>query len=1053
MEEGPPSSGEVIVEAGKVVRIGVAVLALLATAATLAIVGAPPASAGGPPINDAFVNAQAITGSGPMTASNFEATMQSGEPNHGATTAGAVQSVWYTYTPTSNGTFTVETCNGTSLDTVMAAYTGSSVNTLTAIANNDDGCGSGTSSRITFTVAAGTTYRIAVAAYANASPTEGVFVLNWNLVPDPPANDHFAAAQAMSGATASGSTTGTNLSATLESGEPNHAGATGASGRTVWYAYTTSSVGTLTIDTCAAADFNTTIAVYTGNSVNALTPLASNNDAAGCSSGRSRVHVPVTSGTVYRVAVAGAAGASGTFTLSWNRIQVSDGFSGINIGGTSGSHSAITLGATLEAGEPNRAGATGASGRSVWYRYVPASNGTLTVDTCTAADFDTNLASYVGSAVNDLTAIADSNDSCGVKQSRISHPVTAGTSYRIAVAGTAGAAGSYTLSWTFEPAAPTPPANDDFTAAQTITGAAGSVNGTTINATLESGEPNHAGATGASGRTVWYAHTPASNGTLTVDTCTNTDFDSIIGVYVGGPVDMLNPVASSDDACSANDARAAFTVTGGTTYYIAVAGFQGHSGTFTLTWQLESSGPPPANDAFGSAPTISGTNGSVPGTTVGATSEPGEPNHATATQPNGRTVWYSYTPATAGLLTLDTCTSTPFDSIIGVYVGSWVDGLTLRSDSNDGCGDDARVHLAVASGTTYRIAVAGASGTSGTFTLGWSLAPVAANDSFASSTVITGSTGSVGGDSTAATIEPGEPDPRTPPVSHTLWYSYTPTTSGVLTVDTCTGSTFESVIHVYTGSTLGTLTDHANGNDGSASCGGGLGERSMSTVTAGTTYRILVGSWSGASGTFTLSWDFDADEPSGPTFTDVATNHPFYADIEWMAAEGISTGFQPGPTYRPADPVSRQAMSAFMYRLAGEPAFSDPSSPTFGDVGTGHPFFTEIEWMAAEDITTGTPASPLPLYKPSAPVSRGAMSAFMYRLAGEPTFSDPSSATFGDVSSSHPFFTEIEWMAAEDITTGTPASPLPLYKPAAPVSRGAMSAFMHRLADGPGVSL
>jgi len=77
----------------------------------------------------------------------------------------------------------------------------------------------------------------------------------------------------------------------------------------------------------------------------------------------------------------------------------------------------------------------------------------------------------------------------------------------------------------------------------------------------------------------------------------------------------------------------------------------------------------------------------------------------------------------------------------------------------------------------------------------------------------------------------------------------------------------------------------------------------------------------------------------------------------------------------------------------------------------------------------------------------------MYRLAGSPAFVDPSSPTFGDVASSHQFFSEIEWMAAEDISTGTPASPLPLFRPSSSVSRAAMSAFMHRLADGPGVGI
>jgi streptogramin lyase len=176
-----------------------------------------------------------------------------------------------------------------------------------------------------------------------------------------------------------------------------------------------------------------------------------------------------------------------------------------------------------------------------------------------------------------------------------------------------------------------------------------------------------------------------------------------------------------------------------------------------------------------------------------------------------------------------------------------------------------------------------------------------------------------------------------------------------------------------------------------------------------------------------------------PAFTDVGVDHQFFADICWMDLEGISTGFQPGPTYKPSNDVSRAAMSAFMYRLANSPAFPDPPTATFNDVPTTSQFFTEIEWMAAEGITTGFPGD---LYKPSANVSRAAMSAFMYRLADEPAFPDPPTATFNDVATTSQFFTEIEWMADENITTGFPGN---LYKPSNNVTRAAMSAFMHRL--------
>lgn len=49
------------------------------------------------------------------------------------------------------------------------------------------------------------------------------------------------------------------------------------------------------------------------------------------------------------------------------------------------------------------------------------------------------------------------------------------------------------------------------------------------------------------------------------------------------------------------------------------------------------------------------------------------------------------------------------------------------------------------------------------------------------------------------------------------------------------------------------------------------------------------------------------------TFSDVSPSHPFSAEIEQFASAGISTGFPDG-TYRPSQPVSRQAMAAFLAR-------------------------------------------------------------------------------------------------------------------------------------------
>ena len=92
----------------------------------------------------------------------------------------------------------------------------------------------------------------------------------------PPDNDNFSAAIVLRAAT--GSYFGANQEATKETGEPLHAG--NAGGASVWYRWVAPSTGVATFDTFGSG-FDTVLAVYTGPSVDALTPVASNDDALG----------------------------------------------------------------------------------------------------------------------------------------------------------------------------------------------------------------------------------------------------------------------------------------------------------------------------------------------------------------------------------------------------------------------------------------------------------------------------------------------------------------------------------------------------------------------------------------------------------------------------------------------------------------------------------------------------------------------------------------------------------------------------------------------------
>ncbi|MCC5953099.1 MAG: S-layer homology domain-containing protein [Acidimicrobiia bacterium] len=190
----------------------------------------------------------------------------------------------------------------------------------------------------------------------------------------------------------------------------------------------------------------------------------------------------------------------------------------------------------------------------------------------------------------------------------------------------------------------------------------------------------------------------------------------------------------------------------------------------------------------------------------------------------------------------------------------------------------------------------------------------------------------------------------------------------------------------------------------------------------------------------------------GTSFSDVPGGNPFCTEIAWLAATGITTGTtMPNGSieYRPAAPVSRMAMAAFLYRFDGEPAVG-LTEPFFADVPQSHPFYTPIQWMAESGLSTGTPQGDgqKPLYKPNDEVSRQAMGAFLYRFAGEePVFL--TEQFFADVLQNHPFYTPIQWMAQTGLSTGTEQGfgLKPLYKPVDPVSRQAMAAFLFRFDD------
>ncbi|MEO6003568.1 MAG: FG-GAP-like repeat-containing protein [Opitutus sp.] len=126
------------------------------------------------------------------------------------------------------------------------------------------------------------------------------------------------------------------------------------------------------------------------------------------------------------------------------------------------------------------------------------------------------------------------------------------------------------------------PGNNNFANASSITlsNNAATAVGTTYYTTKEAGEPNHAGSTG--GRSAWWKWTAAAGGSITITT-NGSKFDTLLGIYTGASVSALTTIASNDEASgSASYSTVTFNAVGGTTYYVAVDGWQAQSGSVTL---------------------------------------------------------------------------------------------------------------------------------------------------------------------------------------------------------------------------------------------------------------------------------------------------------------------------------------------------------------------------------------------------------------------------------------------------------------------------------------
>lgn len=811
------------------------------------------------PVNDDFADRLVLSEEVNYVRTTLSgATAEPAEPLHGGTATNS-NSVWFEFTAQTDGQVSLYFQNS-GIQPVVAVYTGSGLSALTPVALSTP-----ESNASVFSGTAGTTYQIALCGTNNPS---GLIVMTLS---GPPGNNMFASARTLTGTEAHD--VGTLVNASVESGEPDHAGTTG--GHSVWWTWTAPVSMPIAVHTrqSTGENIDTLLAVYTAGgspaSVSNLTEVTSNDNEPGFVS--SRVEFQALSGTTYYLAVDGKAGAVGTVGIHLVQPPANDHFSQAAplLGGGPFSVSMNLKNGSIETGEPRHAGVLG--GNSLWYRWTAPSNGTIEVDTI-GSTCDTLLGIYTGTNVASLVEVASDDDSGISGSSRTLFEAVRNTTYFLAVdvvdtflSFQAQLNARYVIV----------PENDGFASASELVGADTDAQGSLVGSSRESGEPADSGSPNL-GASVWYRWTAPSSGAFGLYGDGEPGFGAVCTVYTGANVTALGQIAQDARSGVGLDSFTEWNATAGTVYHIQVTGWGQETGAFNLHLAPRDTFRP-ANDDFSNAQILDPDEvlHAVETQNYGATEESGEPVHAGMTA--RRTLWWRMTASENARYVMSLAGSDPDQNGIAVYTASGspdVSQLTLVTDNSDLVLNTPRSDYYYTEtvwtaqvATTYYIAVDtrepdGINMHGGALHVSFQRVPD--QDHFAQAQVVSPTGGVFTACNFGASHESGEPNPAGDNGKKSLWWSFTPAASGRYRIDTmgsvryglydseqqvATGTTrfgMDTSLGIYTGSSVGALALVAENDSYSSESYDGIwsteirNSRLVVDLNAGTTYAIVV---------------------------------------------------------------------------------------------------------------------------------------------------------------------------------------------------------------------
>ena len=200
----------------------------------------------------------------------------------------------------------------------------------------------------------------------------------------------------------------------------------------VWFDWTASATGYVTISTCGLSDVDTMLAGYQGAGCPTGAPLDCNDDSCGL---RSVIQFSVTAGQVYGLRVGtfpNASGGTGSIFINTSPTATNDDCQSAEAITGDGVFPYDNTLATTD----SSAYANCPSGPSmvddVWFAWTAQQSAPVEVTTCGLSDYDTMLGVYDGAPCNGGDAISCIDDSCDLR-SKIVFGAVAGNTYWLRV--------------------------------------------------------------------------------------------------------------------------------------------------------------------------------------------------------------------------------------------------------------------------------------------------------------------------------------------------------------------------------------------------------------------------------------------------------------------------------------------------------------------------------------------------------------------------------------------------------------------------------------------